>query len=91
MLDRETIALDIDGLKKISKIEFADIVKSTHIVDYKLRIILINDSFIDIHLSQKLPDRFGFHWECMDAKGGCVAFSIKRNRRIQGVHGVCKG
>lgn len=60
---------DIDSLKKISKIEFADIVKSTHIIDYKLRIILINDGLIDVHLSQKLPDKFGFHWECMDTKG----------------------
>ena len=59
---------DIDSIKRISRVEFADIVKSTHIIDYKLRIILINDSFIDVHLSQKLADKLGFHWEYMDRK-----------------------
>ncbi|MEW6003542.1 MAG: DUF6516 family protein [Nitrospirota bacterium] len=56
----------IDDFKRIAEVEFADIVKSTSRIDYKLRITLINNSFIDVHLSQKLPDKFGFHWECMD-------------------------
>ena len=50
----------IDDIKRIAEIEFADIVKSLYLIDSKLRIILINDSFIDIYLSQKLPDKFGF-------------------------------
>lgn len=56
-----------EEIKKIAEIEFSDIVKTTSQVDFKLRIVLINNSFIDVYLSQKLPDRFGFHWECMDA------------------------
>lgn len=59
----------IDDLKRIADVEFGDIVNSTHQISYKLRIILINTSFVDVHLSQRLPDKFGFHWECMDAKG----------------------
>ena len=47
-------------------LEFSDIVKSTSKIDFKLRIILINNSFPDVYLSQKLPDKFGYHWECMD-------------------------
>lgn len=58
----------IDDIKRIAEIEFADIVKSLYLIDSKLRIILINDSFIDIYLSQKLPDKFGFHWECRGEK-----------------------
>jgi len=59
----------IDDFKRIAEVEFADIVKSTHRIDYKLRIVLINNSFVDVHLSQRLPDKFGFHWECMDELG----------------------
>jgi hypothetical protein len=65
---------DLDDLKRIAEIEFADIVKSTHKVDYKLRIILSNNSFIDVHLSQRLPDKFGFHWECMDTAGSIYRY-----------------
>jgi len=59
----------IDDIKRIAEIEFADIIKNSYQVEYKLRIILINNSFIDVYLSQKLPEKFGFHWECMDIKG----------------------
>lgn len=51
----------IDDIKRIAEVEFADIVKETFRIDYKLRIVLINDSFVDVCLSQRLPDRFGFH------------------------------
>lgn len=56
----------IDDIRKIAEVEFADIVKDTLIADYKLRIFLIDNSFIDVNLSQRLPDKFGFHWETMN-------------------------
>ncbi len=56
----------IEDIKRIAEIEFFDIVKSTSQIDFKLRIILINNSFVDVYLSQKLPDKFGYHWECRD-------------------------
>jgi len=56
----------IEDIKRVAEIEFSDIVKTTSQSDFKLRVILINNSFVDVYLSQKLPDRFGFHWECMD-------------------------
>mgnify|MGYP005847312805 CR=1 FL=1 len=61
--------LTIEDIKKIAEIEFSDIVKNTSQIDYKLRIILINNIFVDVYLSQKLSDKFGFHWECMDDSG----------------------
>jgi hypothetical protein len=60
---------DIEHLKRIVKVEFSDIVQSAHVLDHKLRVILIDNSFVDIHLSRSLPGKFGFHWECMDASG----------------------
>ena len=56
----------VEHIKRIAEIEFSDIVKITSPIDFKLRIILINNSFVEVYLSQRLPDRFGFHWECMD-------------------------
>ena len=60
---------DIYDIKRIAEIEFSDIVKNTFFIDHKLRIILNDNSFLDIHLSQRLPDRFGFHWERMNKFG----------------------
>lgn len=57
---------EIEDIKRIAEVEFTDIVSDTLQIDYKLRIILINKSFIDVNLSKKLPDKFGFHWECRD-------------------------
>jgi len=59
----------IDDLKRIAEIEFADIVRDCFFIGYKLRIVLIDNSFIDVSLSKKLPDKFGFHWECRDRAG----------------------
>lgn len=56
----------IEDIKRITEVEFADIIKNAQQIGYKLRIILVDNSFIDINLSQRLPGRFGFHWECMD-------------------------
>lgn len=54
-----------DDLKRLAEVEFANIVKDTFFIAYKIRIILIDNSFIDVHLSQKIPDKFSFHWECI--------------------------
>ncbi len=59
----------IEQIKRIAKVEFAGIVKYTYFIEYKLRIILINDSFIDVYISQRLSNKFGFHWECIDGAG----------------------
>jgi hypothetical protein len=71
----------LDDIKRIAKVEFADIVKDIFYVDYKLRIVLINDSFLDVYLSQKLPDRFGFHWECKDEAGSFYRYDNVPDKR----------
>lgn len=55
--------VSLDDLARIAEIEFADIVDSTEMIGTKLRIMLIKDGFIDVWVSRKLKDRFGFHWE----------------------------
>ena len=55
--------IELEDLKRIAEIEFSDIVENTDRIGTKLRVLLIDDSFIDIWLSIKLEHRFGFHWE----------------------------
>ena len=59
----------LNDLRRIAEVEFGDIVKATIRVDFKFRVILIDGSFIDVFLSKRIPDKFGFHWECMDKMG----------------------
>jgi hypothetical protein len=75
----------IDDFKRIAEVEFADIVKSTHRIDYKLRIVLINNSFVDVYLSQRLPDKFGFHWECIDGAGTFYRYDNFPDKKWQSV------
>ncbi|MBM2816878.1 MAG: hypothetical protein HW421_3640 [Ignavibacteria bacterium] len=55
--------IDIITLKLIADIEFAEIVQTSFFIENKLRIVLCDNSFIDVNLSEKIPDKFGFHWE----------------------------
>ena len=59
----------IDDLRRIAEVEFADVVKDSVVIDHKLRIFLIKHGFIDVSLSQKLLNKFGFHWEVTDPAG----------------------
>lgn len=60
---------DIEMIARIAEVEFADIVVSVLRIEHKIRITFIDKSFMDIYISQKLPDKFGFHWERKDEKG----------------------
>ena len=53
----------LEDLARIAEIEFSNIVDGTEMVETKLRIILIDDGFVDVWLSKRLTSRFGFHWE----------------------------
>ena len=59
----------ITDLQRIAEIQFSDIVLDSYLLEHKLRITLTDSSFIDIHVSQKLSDKFSFHWETKDAEG----------------------
>jgi hypothetical protein len=52
---------NLKDLRRIAEVEFADIVKSTMLIDYKMRVFLKDNSFLDVYLSRKLTDKFGFH------------------------------
>jgi hypothetical protein len=56
--------VNVQQLKEIAEVEFADVVVEALIPDMnELRILLRDDSFIDVWFSLKLPDRYSYHWE----------------------------
>lgn len=54
---------NLESIKLIAESEYSTIVEYAFNLDYKLRLILIDKSFIDVNVSVKLENKFGFHWE----------------------------
>lgn len=76
---------DIDAVRRVAEVEFADIVKTTVMNEHKLRIILNQRGFVDANISRALEGKFGFHWECMDVQGTIFRydnFPDKKWRRV---------
>lgn len=56
--------VDLFKLKEISEVEFDNIVKDFIIQDLnEFRILLTDNSFVDVWYSLKLENRFSYHWE----------------------------
>lgn len=55
--------VSLPDLLRIAEVEFADIVSDSSLMETKLRIMLVDGSFMDVFLSRRLKDKFGFHWE----------------------------
>ncbi len=56
--------VDVERLREIAEVEFADIVVEAITPDInELRIILTDGSFVDVWFSLKLQGRYSFHWE----------------------------
>ena len=53
----------LDRLRKIAETEFTLLVRSTVIVRDKLRVVLIDGSYIDFWWSTQIPGRYAHHWE----------------------------
>lgn len=55
--------VNLNLLRTIAEVEFSDIVTFTSIIDDKLRVMIIDNSYIDFWWSHKFPERFAYHWE----------------------------
>jgi len=53
----------LNEIRRIAEVEFASIVTDAEVMGVKLRIILTDTSYVDVWVSKKLENRFGFHWE----------------------------
>ena len=78
--------IDIEKLKDIIEIEFAEIVEDVAPTDInELRIVLIDGSFIDVWFSLKLEGRFSYHWERKVIDGTIYRHDNIPHLRCQGV------
>ena len=54
--------IDLAELESIARAEFADIVTDVYRIDAKLRILLVDESYIDFWWSEVQEGRFAHHW-----------------------------
>jgi hypothetical protein len=52
-----------EEILKITRVEFEDIIDIVSFVNYKLRLVLKDKSFIDVGVSKRIPGRFSFHYD----------------------------
>jgi len=53
----------LERLDRVVEVEFGDLVTSTKMEQNKLRVYIIDESFVDVFNSFSLPDRWAFQWE----------------------------
>jgi len=53
----------LDRLRKLAISLYPEIVVDVEIVYGKLRIYLVDESFIDVWVSRRIPSRYAIHWE----------------------------
>lgn len=56
-------------LTEIALSDFADIVEGTVVIEGKLRILLKDESFVDVWLSAKKKGVYAYHWERKNIDG----------------------
>ena len=53
----------LGDFRRIAEIEFGSLVADSQALGEKLRLFLNDGSYLDVWLSRRLHERFGFHWE----------------------------
>ena len=78
--------VDLDRLKEIAEVEFAEIVEHAYSPDInELRIILTDGSFVDLWFSLRLEGRYSYHWERKALDGTIYRHDNIPHKRWQGV------
>lgn len=54
---------DLEKLRRIAETDFLSVVRSTVIIRDKLRVVLVDDSYIDFWWSTQIPGRYAHHRE----------------------------
>jgi len=73
-------------LTKIALGDFTDIVDGTKVVEGKLRILLKDESFIDIWISVKKEGVYAYHWERRNVDGRIFRYNNlpdRESKRLQ--------
>jgi hypothetical protein len=78
--------VDVERLREIAEVEFADIVAEAAIPEAnELRVLLTDGSFVDVWFSLKLHGRYSFHWERRAIEGKIYRHDNAPHRRWQSV------
>jgi len=78
--------VDVERLREIAEVEFADIVAQVLIPDLnELRIILTDGSFMDVWFSLKLAGRYSYHWERRAVDGAIYRHDNAPHKRWRSV------
>jgi hypothetical protein len=70
-------------LTRIAVSEFSDIVQGTRVVEGKLRILVLDGSYIDVWLSEKKPGIYAYHWERRGINGTIYRYNNLPDRKAQ--------
>lgn len=57
------MTVTLEDFRRIAEIEFGSLVADSQPLGEKLRLFLGDSSYVDLWLSRRLHERFGFHWE----------------------------
>ena len=60
---------DLHSLGRLAEQEFFDIVQSAATIENKLRITLIDGSYIDFWWSEEIQGRYAYHWQRSSVDG----------------------
>jgi hypothetical protein len=78
--------IDVERLREIAEIEFADIVIEAQVPDLnELRVMLTDGSFVDVWFSLKRHGRYSFHWERQALDGRIYRHDNAPHQRWQSV------
>jgi hypothetical protein len=72
---------DLTELKHFARSEFADIVVDVYRIDAKLRILLIDESYLDSWWSEVQAGRFVHHWNRQNVDGSIYRHDNAPHRR----------
>ena len=78
--------IDVEQLREIAEVEFADLVVEVFVTDInELRIVLNDGSFVDVWFSLKLSRRYSYHWERRAIDGKVYRHDNAPHRRWRSV------
>ena len=87
MADRLCRSVDelYSRLVKIAEEEFSDIVNSAELMEDRLRVYIIDDSFLDVWFSRRIPCKYAFHWERRHLNGSVYRWDNAAHRKVEGL------
>ena len=85
---RSSVCRDVDKLylrlARLAEREFADVVEQVEVREDRLRLHIVDGSFIDVWFSRRIPCKYAFHWERRHIDGTVYRWDNAAHRRIEG-------